>query len=274
MAGGKVGFQGEEFGYRQILWRELERRRNKNAGYSLRSFARDLNMSASQLSEVLRQKQGLSFKKAHELAQRLPLSQREKEAFPYLVQMQDGRTLAQKSTARHRWLQLKRGPEFQLLKEDIFCWIADWYHLALMELITIDGFQSDVAWMSKSLGIKRSQVEQALLRLQRLNLIGLDEKGKWTLVVKNNTTTDDIPSAAIQKFHLQISQQFQNAITQQSVEEREVETFVMAINKSQLPELKQRLRRMTDELVAFINQMEKKDTVYALSMQLFRLLSR
>ncbi len=269
-----MAIQSEDFGYRQILRRELDRRRKKNANYSLRSFARDLNMSASQLSEVLRQKQGLSFKKAHELAQRLSLSPREREAFPYLVQMQDGRTLTQKSAAKSRWLQLSRGPDYQLLKDDVFCWISDWYHLALMELITIDGCRSDVAWLARALGIKRTLVEEALMRLQRLNLIGRDETGKWILLAKNNTTADDIPSAAVQKFHLQISQHFQNALAQQSVEEREVETFVMAIDKNQLPELKQRLRRMTDELIAFVNQMEKKDTVYALSIQLFRLLSR
>lgn len=60
--------KSQELNYRFFLKRELNARKARNAAYSLRSFARDLEMPSSKLSEVLNSKCGLSQKSAEKLA--------------------------------------------------------------------------------------------------------------------------------------------------------------------------------------------------------------
>lgn len=77
--------------YREILSREFQKRRERNANYSLRSFARDLDLAPSRLSEILNYKQGLSQEKAKEVCQALPISNYEKEVFLLSVQASHAR---------------------------------------------------------------------------------------------------------------------------------------------------------------------------------------
>jgi plasmid maintenance system antidote protein VapI len=50
--------------YRDVLRKEFLKRRSQNQSYSLRDFARLLNLDASQLSRILHKKSGLSKKNA------------------------------------------------------------------------------------------------------------------------------------------------------------------------------------------------------------------
>lgn len=64
--------------YLNLLINEFNTRKNQNPSYSLRAFARDLDMSAPRLSQVLNKKQGLSVEAAKEVAQKLKCSELEK----------------------------------------------------------------------------------------------------------------------------------------------------------------------------------------------------
>jgi len=70
-----------KFNYIDFLKHQLELRLAKNQSYSLRAFARDLGLSASRLSEVLKKKKGLSINAAFLLTEKLGLTSKEKELF-------------------------------------------------------------------------------------------------------------------------------------------------------------------------------------------------
>ena len=61
------------FSYRELLLNELRRRQSTNPMYSLRAFARALDMDPSTLSKILRGKRDLSMRKAFDLTLRLQL---------------------------------------------------------------------------------------------------------------------------------------------------------------------------------------------------------
>jgi plasmid maintenance system antidote protein VapI len=88
--------------YRDFILRELERRQKKNPSYSLRAFARDLEMPSSRLSEILNRKMGLSEARAINLAERLNLSQPEKEYFIDLALSEHARSAVMKEMALRR----------------------------------------------------------------------------------------------------------------------------------------------------------------------------
>lgn len=59
--------------YRAVLKAELSRRKVKNPRYSLRAFARDLDLDSSGIHRVLLGKTGLSLKAASQIAGRLQM---------------------------------------------------------------------------------------------------------------------------------------------------------------------------------------------------------
>lgn len=67
--------------YRDILKEQLQRRQELNSKFSLRSFAKKLDISPSKISEVLSGKKKLSVGRLEELARRLNLKDNEREIF-------------------------------------------------------------------------------------------------------------------------------------------------------------------------------------------------
>ena len=63
--------------FRSVLRAELERRQASNARYSLRSFARDLSVDHSTLSQILRGKRRLTGRKVRAFGRRLRLPAQE-----------------------------------------------------------------------------------------------------------------------------------------------------------------------------------------------------
>lgn len=70
--------------YRSFLKQELDRRKEKNPFYSLRAFARDLEMSPQMVSQLLRGKRHLSVISVSKVADKLKYTQEEKRDFYFL----------------------------------------------------------------------------------------------------------------------------------------------------------------------------------------------
>jgi hypothetical protein len=58
-------------GYRAMLMEELSRKQRRNPSYSLRAFARDIEVAPAKLCQILKSKGGLSGERAAVVAERL-----------------------------------------------------------------------------------------------------------------------------------------------------------------------------------------------------------
>lgn len=85
--------------YKTFILAEFKRRVEKNSSYSQNAFARDLGISPSRLSEILRGKQGLSLRWAITIAENLHLSKEESEHFCNLVMSKHARSRMQREAA-------------------------------------------------------------------------------------------------------------------------------------------------------------------------------
>jgi len=88
--------------YRLVLKAELERRRSRNASYSLRAFARDLELSPSRLSRVLNGKEALSRPRAERIGGKLGFQKDQIELFCDLVDVEHASTESEQALARAR----------------------------------------------------------------------------------------------------------------------------------------------------------------------------
>src|SRR5258708_1981839 len=92
--------------YRSVLKSELETRCSRNPRYSLRAFARDLELSAPRLSGVLSGKFGLSRDAAEKIAQRLNYSKEETARFCDSVESLHARARVVRNLAKQRVSQM------------------------------------------------------------------------------------------------------------------------------------------------------------------------
>lgn len=243
----------------QTHFAELQVRR---PGFSLRSFARVLNLTPAQLSETLSGKRKITRKIALRVFERLGVD-------PSTAQHLIGRLPEKQKRRRNKTQSKTRGQvlRYVQLSTDEFKIVADWYHFAILSLAETKSFKSDPTWIAKRLNIAEPDAKRAIERLLRLGLIA-QKSGKLVATGKRFATSNDIPDASIRKNHAQGLEQARNALDQVPVELREFAASIIAADPRLLPQAKARLRELKREITQLLESGEKRE-VYRLSIQLF-----
>jgi uncharacterized protein (TIGR02147 family) len=254
--------------YRTILREELEARCERNPRYSLRAFARDLGVTSSRLSEVMGGRYGLSREAAHEIAKKLSYNDEECRRFCDLVDAQHARAQKDRRAAKAR-LDVN-SVDYQQLTLDSFQVISDWYHYAILELTLVQDYEDNIEWMARRLGISPHIVSAAVERLQRLDLLTVQE-GVLKASDGFTATPSGIPSDALKKFHRQLLEKALISIDLQNVEERDLSHMILAVNSKDIPEAKEEIKTFRRKFDARFGAAIKKDEVYCLGIQFFRL---
>ncbi len=253
--------------YRTYLKDELVRRTESNPRYSLRAFAKALQIDPTGLSKILSAKKPLSLKTAQKVMSRLPMNTDTRTVFlNSVVQEQQKRSLQR---MRKDVLHFEK-KQIRELDGAVFRVISDWYHYAILELCQTKGFQSDARWIAKNLGIA---VMEAKMAVDRLLSVGLIENKNGRIVKTNKiVTTGDImkTSPAHIKHQIQILNKAKYSVENDPIEERSSTGMTMAIEESKLPIAKQLIDEFMDSLCQFLES-GNQERVYQLSVSLFPL---
>ena len=256
--------------YRSILREQFALRCRANSLYSMRAFARDLKVSPSKLSEVFNGRQGLSRATAKKIAIRLGFGSDELELFCDSAESQHGKSEVLRKLATTRLEAKKSSREFKQISEDTFRAISDWYHMAIVQLVLLEGFDGSVEWIAAALKIKLPEAKEAVARLERLGFIEVRD-GKICAHDQDVCTTDDVPSSAIREFHRQILAKASTALCFQSLETRDSSAMIMPIARRDFGRAKAKIKKFRRELSAEMNETPTKDALYCLSVQFFEL---
>lgn len=256
-----------------LLVEEFNKRSKKNNHYSLRAFARDLELAPSHLSNLLKGKSGLSIESASRIASKLSWPSRKTKFFIETVESQFSRSNVLREAAKRRVAKFTTEAVLKSnLKVDEFQFVSQWYHLAILELFELKNFKMSNEFIATKLGISVDDVKNAITRLLRLKLL-VQKKGKLQVSDDSTFVGDDISSVAIREYHSQIIRKALDAINQQDISERILRSTILAIKKDKIPEA---LLMLQDFHEVFCEQItdvdnENKDEVYCLASQFFRL---
>lgn len=232
-----------------VLQHELEKRVKRNPAFSLRAFAKYLNISPATLSQVISQKRNLSMKKGAEILNQLGFSP--SEQLNLIADIDKKNIETQK---------------FQIT-EDKFKLISEWFYLAILSLGELPNAKADPRHIAKRLNITVAQANIALQRLERLSIIKI-ENGFFKQIHPPFKTTDDIPSNAIKTYHMNVLNLAIEKLETVDVKEREYSAVTMAINSKNIEKAKEITRKYKKELSKIL-ETGKPDRVYHLSIQLF-----
>ncbi len=255
----------KEVYYRDCLKAELDRRLRHNPRYSMRSFARAIEMDVGALSRVLAKKQTISLKTARKVADRLNLNPSEKEYFLLSV-VEDRKSESVSKVVRSEGRAMQPNP----LDHEIFRVLSELHHFAILVLTTTDDFQSDPRWIAKRVGIS---VMEAKLAIERLTNVGLlvEEEGVLKKSEGNLTTADkSVTSPALRKHQKDVLGQAIKSLDNDPIEERSMSGVTMAIDPARIEFAKKMIQEFIHNLATFLEDGDKKE-VYQLSISLFPL---
>lgn len=257
-------------------------RKERNPAYSQSAFARDLGASVPILSRVMSGRRPMSLKFGLQVTTALGLSERESNALLYSIVQHSSKKAKISVRMRHRLEKDfeaqshadSNGPLYTTVEIERFKAMSQWYHLAILNLTTTDGFQATPRWISRALGITNSEATDGLDRLLSLGLLTeVNEKIERTekhLYIKTQKS-----ESAMRKFH---SQMIGKALVElaETGDDRFQKRLINGITFSCGPEhieaIKERIDRCQDEILALAGT-GKKTSVYQMNVQLFPLTS-
>jgi uncharacterized protein (TIGR02147 family) len=265
------------------LLSELSARIELNPSYSLRSFARNLSLSAATLSGVLSCKRPLTLSSAKKITSNLNWTESKIESFLKSVSEFYLKTQGEKRTESKSigsGLQTRdKYQSYHLLSEDVFNAISSWYHFAILEILETIYFNQKYPsnlekekFLAKTFGCTRIEIRSAVERLKRLGLI-IVKDSQWVKSKNFISTGSEIPSAAIRKRHQQILAQALNSLQRDSVLERDFSSITFAIDPKLLPKAKEKIKKFRRSMNKFFESGEKT-RVYEIAIQLFPLQMR
>ena len=237
------------------LQKTFAERCRRNPQYSLRAFARALEIDSSTLSALLRRKRPLTAKQARKLIESLDIQD------PALAQtLLLGAIGAPDSQST---------PEYNELALEAAEVISSWEHYAILFLIEIDGFRATNHNIARKLNLPLGVVIECLTRCEKLGL-ARQEGNVWKLITKNIAFTTNVPNQALKEVHKQYMQMAIDSLDKVSRENRDVSGITMAICSQKLPEASRMIQEFRRNLSAFLES-GPKDSVYRLNVQLFPL---
>lgn len=254
-----------------ILEREYAERRRRNPRYSLRSFARALDVSCGRLSQWLSSKRAITPKQAAKISERLAMDPSASENFLNFVNQ--SYKLRRRPELWQSTLNTQFSDTQKNLDMDAFDSIAEPVHYDILSLIETTGFQSSLSWISQRLNRPHLEVRSALERLERIGLILVTRTANGeieniTLTGQNNlTTSQDIQSRAIRRAHKENLKNIEASLEEVNVLLRDISSITVAANLAKLPQAKEIIKRFRRELAAVLEDGDKEE-VYRLFVSL------
>jgi len=253
--------------FREYLRSVLVERCDRNPQYSLRAFARSLMIDPSTLAKLLGGSRPLGRRLIHKLSMRLGLNPAEVQTF--VEHYEFSRSTSRRTSAAS--VQPKAPPNlYENLPLDSFKVISDWYHYGILELMQVENFKQDLAWISKCMGISIHQAKSAIERLHRVGILETSPEGRWVepLAPKTTTTGNAFTHAAFRNLQKSILEKALIALEEVPFEERDQTSMTIAIDSSRLPEAREKIKAFRRELDDFLSG-GKRDRVYHLGISLY-----
>jgi uncharacterized protein (TIGR02147 family) len=246
--------------FRLFLQQELLRRCEKNRSYSLRAFARSLDINVATLSTILSGKRAITARTIEKLGGLLELNPGEIQNFCAALKP-DSEVL---ETAEPNYLQLAL---------DTFIAVSDWYHDAILELTHLRSFRPQPSWIAKVLGISVNEVNVAVERLVRLKLLSTESKTWRDLSHANEIGTGPLEtSSALRKYQRQILELSLQSLEGTSRENRDHTSTTLTMRQKDLPEIKKLIRKFRKQVALTLRRNKTEhDQVYQLAVSIFPL---
>ncbi|WPU66628.1 DUF4423 domain-containing protein [Peredibacter starrii] len=241
--------------YSHVLKKGLTQKQALNPKYSLRAYAKELNIHPSVLSLAIKGERALTERDTQAVLSKLNLAQNEEVKF-------------RKS---FKDVQPPGNKKVFLLESDFHQpIITDWEYFACLELFDIADFTVDAENVSKKLNLSIERSQQILNILLEKELIRRDENLVYQKVHHSLATTDNVPSNIIRESHHRGLEMAREKLETTPMELRDYSAVTLAIDPAKLDAAKAMISAFRQKMIKFMSTGNKKE-VYRFSFQVFPL---
>ncbi len=246
--------------YLNILREDLSQRQRVNPSYSIRAYARDLEMNSSTLSQILSGKRTLPLKNSKTVAAKLNLNPQESTLFIESIN---------RSCLSIDDIKISPLDQRFMLDESYFKVIAEWEHYAVLDLYDLHDFRNDTDYMAKKLKITQERLEVVLQNLMTSGLL-IRTAGEYIKAHQDIRTTEDKKGEALNAAHLEELELAKSKLQGVDKELRDFSSSTFALDPEKLTEAKIIIREFRQKMTALLKN-GKKEEVYMLAIQFFPL---
>lgn len=264
----------EHLDYRQLLHALYAHKKQREYGFSHRSFSRRAGLkSVNLLKLVMDGERNLSPKLAERFAAALGLKGAAAEYFCELVRFNQAQSARERAQAHERMVKLKPERAVRLLDESQAAYCAHWYIPAIRELAARADFRNDPGWIGSTLSpkVSKARVSKALTVLRELGLLVPDAAGVLRPVDPMLSTGFAPLGHQIAGYHRAMLERAHDAIDLFPRDEREFGALTLCVDQALLPELKQRLQAFRHELMRFAESRGERTRLLQVNFQMFPL---
>lgn len=258
----------------QILLAAVKKKQKRFPKYSMRALARDVKISPSFLSSILTGAKQLPLSRIGRIAEKLGMDETSEAILRRAVilnQLTSEQTLEfQKSNGKSGVDFLSEFKELDMHNTQLF---QRWYYIALLDLSTCSNFKMDVPWIAKKLGLRTSQVAEALHFLISTGYL-IEKDGKMIKSDELLRTPTLKSQEAIRNFHKQLMlkaiEEMLQKTSSDDFSKRWISGIIMAVDASKVAEIRKRLNVSLHEIAAFASEGQCTE-VYQLGIQFYPL---
>ncbi|SMF11225.1 TIGR02147 family protein [Pseudobacteriovorax antillogorgiicola] len=252
--------------YRQYFSDYIQKLKAQRSSQSLRRIAQRFGISPSRLSEVVNGQGHLSIASFSKAVESLDLASDDKMYLSALHKEATTKSPLDRRKASDLLAELRYHKLFERVNLDELD--IDWHHFTIMFVLSVNPYIS-LDQMSEALNLSVEVVENALLKLQRISFISLEE-GRYTLLQRHIRIPDAHHSPGIRNFHRAMLSRAITALNQVPSNQRFYQSNIFTLNKD-------RYGALTKKITNFLSEESQKDKgqdsqdVYCISCQLFPL---
>lgn len=252
--------------YLIILNSEFKKRTQRNPSYSLRSFARDLDICSGSLSSIIKGKRPYPIRKVDQALQNLNLD-------PVTsVKFKDSVMSRRKYKNIVDSIETKK--DDHVLNDHQTSLVTDWEHFAVLSLIKthqyLNSKESNEDFFSNRLGLSKIEANKIVDNLLAANLIKLGQDFKLQRTYQRINTTQDIDSEVLKSAHRNSMHKAEIALDELSPEKRYFGCETFCMSRSNIEQGKKLIREFKNKFSSLLETTDSED-VYRLNIQFFPL---
>lgn len=250
----------------------LAYKQKRNPLFSIRAWSKQMGFQChTSLLFFLKGQRPIRPEHVEKINRGLRLEGDEEKYLRLLIQARNVRSEKDKLDYEVQLKMLTPSPTETLLDIEKFKLVADWLHMAILEMTKLKDFKGESAWIAARLKFSapESRVTEALNRLLQLKLLHW-HNGKLVKTNDRLTTPKDRASECIREHHRQVLTNAISAIETQNISERVYNACTMTIDINKIDEAKKLILKFRDEMAKLLEKNEGDET-YQFSLQLFKL---
>lgn len=244
----------------ECLSREFKQRKERNSKYSMRAYANFLDINAGILSSLMSGKRKMSHKYIENFGRKLGLSLNEIKSYQASLKVKE--TIADDEIFK----------KYTQVTLDSYQLLSEWHHLAIIYMRERNNILKPAEVLAKSLGITKKQVNDALARLERMDIISKETRGYKVISKTFMTNIDsDLGKDAARKYMRDILYKSLEALDHTDISKRDHSTITMSFPPKEMQNAKEMIKSFRRKFLTTFDKQSPKNEAYTLQLSFFPL---